>query len=191
MNSSDLNEYLKTFMSDLTAKTFRTYNASYLFQQELDEITDKYDKYDKSDKINILLNLFNKANAKVALLCNHQKSVSKNFNDSLDKINDKIKEYKKEIIELENLIKNNDSKTDKHKQKIKKLKEYIKSQKNKKDLKLELKNISLGTSKTNYIDPRITVAFLKQHNIPVEKIFSSALKEKFFWAFEVDKNYKF
>jgi DNA topoisomerase-1 len=191
MNSSDLNEYLKTFMSDLTAKIFRTYNASFLFQQEINDITDKYDKYDKSDKINILLNLFNKANAKVALLCNHQKSVSKNFNESLDKINDKIKDYKKQIIELEELIKNDDSKTNKHKKTIKKLKEYIKSQKNKKDLKLELKNISLGTSKTNYIDPRITVAFLKQHNIPIEKIFSSSLKEKFFWAFDVDQNYKF
>ena len=29
----------------------------------------------------------------------------------------------------------------------------------------QLKNISLGTSKANYIDPRITVAFLKLHNI--------------------------
>ena len=56
---------------------------------------------------------------------------------------------------------------------------------------MELKNISLGTSKTNYIDPRITVAFLKKHNIPVEKIFSSTLREKFFWAFNVDELWQF
>ena len=56
---------------------------------------------------------------------------------------------------------------------------------------MELKNVSLGTSKTNYIDPRITVAFLKTHDIPVEKIFSTTLKEKFFWAFEVDSFWKF
>lgn len=184
INSSDVNEYLKTFHPDLTAKVFRTFNASYLFQEELNMITDKYDKYDKSDKLNLLLTMFNKANAKVAMLCNHQKNVSKSFNESLDKINEKIKEYKKKLNELEKDKESNNKK-------IKKIKEYIKSQKHKKDLKMELKNISLGTSKTNYIDPRITVAFLKKHNIPVEKIFSSTLREKFFWAFNVDELWQF
>ena len=61
----------------------------------------------------------------------------------------------------------------------------------KKELKIELKNVSLGTSKTNYIDPRITVAFLKRYNVPVEKVFSVALREKFKWAFDVDENFKF
>jgi DNA topoisomerase-1 len=187
IRSVDLNDYLKTFDSDLTAKVFRTFNASYVFQQELDSITSKYKSYDKSDKLNLLLGMFNKANAKVALLCNHQKNVSKGFEDSVEKINVKIKEYKKKLSELDGL----DEITPSQKNKAKKLKEYIKSQKHKKDLKMELKNISLGTSKTNYIDPRITVAFLKTHDIPVEKIFSTTLKEKFFWAFEVGSNWKF
>lgn len=187
IRSADLNEYLKTFDPDLTAKVFRTFNASYVFQQELDSITSKYKSYDKSDKLNLLLTMFNKANAKVALLCNHQKNVSKGFEESVGKINEKIKEYKNQLAELEAL----DEPTDSQKKKIKKIKEYIKSQKHKKDLKMELKNISLGTSKTNYIDPRITVAFLKTHDIPVEKIFSSTLKEKFFWAFDVDSKWNF
>ena len=41
-----------------------------------------------------------------------------------------------------------------------------------------MKNIALGTSKINYIDPRITIAFIKKHNIPLEKLFSKALMEK-------------
>lgn len=61
----------------------------------------------------------------------------------------------------------------------------------KKILKTELKNISLGTSKINYIDPRITIAFLKKHNLPIEKIFSKTLKEKFKWAMETDTNFVF
>jgi DNA topoisomerase-1 len=187
ITSADLNEYLKTFDDDLTAKVFRTFNASYVFQQELQAITSKYKSYDKSDKLNLLLTMFNKANAKVAMLCNHQKNVSKGFEESVDKINTKIKEYKTKLAELEGVSEQSDS----QKKKIKKLKEYIKSQKHKKDLKLELKNISLGTSKTNYIDPRITVAFLKTHEIPVEKIFSTTLKEKFFWAFEVNSDWVF
>ena len=56
---------------------------------------------------------------------------------------------------------------------------------------MELKNISLGTSKANYIDPRITVAFLKLHNLPIDKVFSKALQEKFQWAFTVDSTFKF
>jgi len=187
ITSADLNEYLKTFDDDLTAKVFRTFNASYVFEQELKEITAKYKSYDKSDKLNLLLTMFNKANAKVAMLCNHQKNVSKGFEESVDKINTKIKEYKTKLEELDR----ESEPTDSQKKKIKKLKEYIKSQRHKKDLKLELKNISLGTSKTNYIDPRITVAFLKTHEIPVEKIFSTTLKEKFFWAFEVNADWKF
>ena len=187
IRSVDLNEYLKTFDNNLTAKVFRTFNASYVFQQELNTITAKYKSYSKSDKLNLLLTMFNKANAKVALLCNHQKNVSKGFEESVEKINLKIKEYKSKLSELEKIK----EQTPKQKKQIKKLKEYIKSQKHKKDLKMELKNISLGTSKTNYIDPRITVAFLKTHEIPVEKIFSSTLKEKFFWAFEVSSDWKF
>ena len=59
---------------------FRTYNASTLFQKELDNITKNFSNLNESDKTNVLLNEFNKANAKVALLCNHQKKVSTNFN---------------------------------------------------------------------------------------------------------------
>ena len=64
---NDLNKYLQNFMKGLTAKVFRTYNASYLFQKELKKITNKYDGYAETDKINILLDEFNKANAKVAI----------------------------------------------------------------------------------------------------------------------------
>ena len=38
INSNMLNEYLNSFMKNLTAKVWRTYNASYLFQKELDKI---------------------------------------------------------------------------------------------------------------------------------------------------------
>ena len=67
----------------------------------------------------------------------------------------------------------------------------VKDAKNKKHLKMELRNLSLSTSKTNYIDPRITIAFLKLHNIPIEKVFSQALRDKFFWAMDVEKQWSF
>jgi len=44
------------------------------------------------------------------------------------------------------------------------------------------KEVALGTSKINYIDPRLTVVFAKKFNVPIEKFFSKTLREKFNWA---------
>lgn len=180
INSNTLNKYLQTFMPELTAKVFRTFNASNLFDEELQKITEKYQNYNKPDKIELLLDLFNQANTKVACLCNHQKNVSKNYNDQLKKIQERIKLLKEKKIDYKKRGKD-----------IKKIKLMIDKLKRKKLLKKELKNLSLGTSKINYIDPRITVSFLKKHNLPVEKIFTKTLIEKFKWAFEVDENWIF
>lgn len=37
-------------------------------------------------------------------------------------------------------------------------------------IKDELKTVALGTSKINYLDPRITVAWCKRHEVPIEKV---------------------
>jgi DNA topoisomerase-1 len=175
---NDINKYLQSFMNKLTSKVFRTYNASYVFQKELLKIkNDTFDNLESSDKINKLLDLFNKANTKVALLCNHQKNVSKSFEKQLNNINNKIND-------LRGKLKN--KKTNK-----KKIKEKIKNLKNKKNMKIEIKNISLGTSKTNYIDPRITIAFMKKFNIPINKILPNTLQNKFKWAMSVNSDFIF
>ncbi|KAJ2907055.1 eukaryotic DNA topoisomerase I [Zalerion maritima] len=44
------------------------------------------------------------------------------------------------------------------------------------------KEVALGTSKINYIDPRLTVVFSKKVNVPIEKLFSKSLRDKFMWA---------
>jgi len=181
ITSSDINKYLQTFMKDLTAKVFRTYNSSYLFQKELNKITKKYEG--TTDKI-LLLDEFNKANAKVAQLCNHQKNVGKSYKTQVDRFDEQIKNVKSKLRKAKEGGKSKE-------EKVKDLEYKLKKLKSKKELKVELKNISLGTSKSNYIDPRITVAFLKIHDLPVEKVFSTSLRDKFKWAFEVDKEYKF
>ncbi len=32
------------------------------------------------------------------------------------------------------------------------------------------KEVSLGTSKINYMDPRVSVAWCKRHEVPIEKV---------------------
>ncbi|KAJ7496636.1 hypothetical protein FB451DRAFT_1119524 [Mycena latifolia] len=64
-------------------------------------------------------------------------------------------------------------------------------------LKLQIVNmdegmeIALGTSKINYLDPRITASWCKIHDVPLEKVFSKSLIIKFPWALEVEKDWKF
>lgn len=36
--------------------------------------------------------------------------------------------------------------------------------------KEDLKTVALGTSKINYLDPRITVAWCKRHEVPIDKV---------------------
>jgi DNA topoisomerase-1 len=180
----DLNNYLKTMLPDLTAKIFRTYNASFLFQEEITKINEKYKNADlkNNEVLNQILNEYLNANAKVALLCNHQKNISKNLNEQIDKINEKIKQLKEK------------KKNEKNKEKIANLDKKILEQKNKRELKINLSNISLTTSKLNYIDPRISIAFIKKYNFPeniTEKIMPEKLLEKFWWAKEVDEKWIF
>lgn len=181
--ASDINKYLQNFMKDLTAKVFRTYNASNLFQKELHKIEKKISGLEEIDKINRLYSEFNKANAKVALLCNHRKKVSSTFNQQIDKISSSIKEKRTRLRKIKKIAKN--------KERIEKLQKQILELKAKKEYKIQMKGVSLGTSKINYIDPRISVAFMKRNNLDIDKIFEKPLQQKFTWAFEVDKTFKF
>ncbi|GMP57925.1 hypothetical protein CsSME_00021800 [Camellia sinensis var. sinensis] len=60
-----------------------------------------------------------------------------------------------------------------------------------KETKEDLKTVALGTSKINYLDPRITVAWCKRHEVPIEKIFNKSLLAKFTWAMDVEPSYRF
>ena len=184
ISSNDVNKYLQSYMKNLTAKVFRTFNASNLFQKELKKISKKFDTYNETDKVNLLLDEFNLANARIAMLCNHQKNINKSINQQIEKLDNMIKKTKQRLRSEQN-------KKNKNKNKIEKIKNVLKKLKSKKLLKTELKNISLGTSKINYIDPRITVAFLKKHDLPIEKIFSKTLQEKFKWAMDTDVDFVF
>lgn len=74
-------------MKGLTAKVFRTYNASITFQQQLDLYTPK------DASVQEKLNAYNKANRMVAILCNHQRSVPKTHSASMEKMNEKVRPF--------------------------------------------------------------------------------------------------
>ena len=242
LNTAALNKYLTTLMPGLTAKVFRTYNASHTFQNELDSTP-----FEGTVAEKILA--YNRANRQVAILCNHQRAIPKTHDQSMERLREKIltlkyqrhlirkelreqmgkKELKKALpdaledesdldketlkrknleemdIEKAKFLKKNPDASSKEFSPSKKritssetlLKKYdslsmrIQAAKHQLTDRDENKTTALGTSKTNYIDPRITAAWCVGHEVPIEKMFNKSLREKFKWAMDVPKTWQF
>ena len=191
INANSLNQYLENFMKGLTAKVWRTFNASYLFQKELDKVNlDKMAFVNENEKTHYLQLMFHQANSAVAILCNHQKNVSNDIDKKINVIDDKIKELqkkKRKIQDKKGRSTGQETKSDK----INKINNKIKLLKLKKTSKSASKNVSLGTSKLNYIDPRIVIAFSKKFEVNLEKLFSKTEINRFEWAKTTDGKYRF
>lgn len=273
LTTAVLNKHLGSYMTGLSAKVFRTYNASHTFEEQLKNTPKNGSVADK-------LLAYNRANREVAILCNHQRSVAKNHDTMIGKIEDKINALKyqrwklrrtiltmepglakkrkdltkkdpeltdewmieheatllekerekirkkfekenekleadgerpmkeselderlKEVSELKKLwVKERKSgnvepkravSVEKLDENIAKIEERIKATEIQRTDRDENKTTALGTSKLNYLDPRLTAAWCKKFDVPIEKIFSKTLREKFPWALDVDADWKF
>ena len=51
--------------------------------------------------------------------------------------------------------------------------------------KEENKTIALGTSKLNYLDPRVLLFCCKKYDVPIEKVYNKTQREKFRWAIDM------
>ncbi|KAH7170594.1 hypothetical protein EDB81DRAFT_637147 [Dactylonectria macrodidyma] len=270
LNTSQLNKHLASYMLGLTAKVFRTYNASWTMSELLKELgKDPRSRGSVAEKVK----LYNDCNRKVAILCNHKRTVGAGHEVQMQKLGDRVKglryqkwRVKKMILDIDPTQKKKKGaawfeldedldedwilehqqflieeqrtkitkKFEKDNEKLKANKEkpmpekelkerlltvkeleakFKKENKSKKVIAegrgptvekfinqiekldervktLELqaedrdgnKEVALGTSKMNYIDPRLTVVFSKKFDVPIEKFFSKTLRDKFRWA---------
>uniref|UniRef100_A0A3Q0RUT2 DNA topoisomerase I n=1 Tax=Amphilophus citrinellus TaxID=61819 RepID=A0A3Q0RUT2_AMPCI len=198
LNTSILNKHLQELMDGLTAKVFRTYNASITLQQQLKELTTA------EDNIPAKILSYNRANRAVAILCNHQRAPPKTFEKSMQNLQSKIDAKRDQLADAKRELKS--AKADAKVRKDEKSKKAVESKKKavqrveEQLMKLEVqatdreenKQIALGTSKLNYLDPRISVAWCKKWGIPVEKIYNKTQREKFAWAIDMaDDDYEF
>ncbi|KUJ22287.1 putative DNA topoisomerase 1 [Mollisia scopiformis] len=269
LNTTQLNKHLTNYMPGLSAKVFRTYNASFTMSTLLKELQNTNISLQEKVK------LYNDCNRKVAILCNHKRTVGASHEAAMEKMTDRIKglqyqqwRIKQMILDIEPkqkkkkganwfeldddldeawilehqafLVKQEREKIEKKfakeneklvtegqkEMKTKELTERLgvaddlekKFKKENKTKKIEAdgkgptvekleanikklderiatmrlqaedregnKEVALGTSKINYIDPRLTVVFAKKFNVPIEKFFSKTLRDKFTWAIE-------
>lgn len=103
LTPTTLNAHLKSIMEGLTAKVFRTYNASKTLQDELmkTEKTAGWSGLTAAEKVVE----YNNANREVAILCNHQRSVSKAQVATLDNLGSKLKTLKEQKKVLKKILK--------------------------------------------------------------------------------------
>ncbi|KAL4797512.1 hypothetical protein BDV19DRAFT_377617 [Aspergillus venezuelensis] len=276
LTTSGLNKHLSQYMPGLTAKVFRTYNASHTMSELL---KDMHATGTNAEKVKA----YNDANRKVAILCNHKRTVGAGHANQMEKMSERIKGARYQKWRLKQMMLDLDSSLKKKKgakffemdedidqdwikehqaflieeqrtkitkkfekeneklvaegekeMKAKELetrleivkdleKKYAKENKTGKveaegrgptveklenaltklqqrieNMELQAqdkednKEVALGTSKINYIDPRLTVVFSKKFDVPIEKFFSKALREKFEWAIKsVDQDWEF
>ncbi|XP_065342312.1 DNA topoisomerase I, mitochondrial isoform X2 [Cloeon dipterum] len=191
LNTSILNKHLNDLMDGLTAKVFRTYNASITLQRQLEELT-----VEGANVPEMMLS-YNRANRAVAILCNHQRSVPKTHAKSMENLKAKIDAKKQAVEDAEEALRDakkeyKRSKSEKDKINLDKKKKAFERQQQQLE-KLELqatdreenKEIALGTSKLNYLDPRISVAWCKKNNVPIEKVYNKTQRDKFRWAIDM------
>ncbi|XP_008408759.1 DNA topoisomerase I, like [Poecilia reticulata] len=198
LNTSILNKHLQELMDGLTAKVFRTYNASITLQQQLKELTNA------DDNIPAKILSYNRANRAVAILCNHQRAPPKTFEKSMQNLQTKIDAKKDQLSDAKRELKSakadakvrRDEKSKKAVETKRKAVQRIEEQLMKLEVQAtdreENKQIALGTSKLNYLDPRISVAWCKKWGVPIEKIYNKTQREKFAWAIDMaDEDYEF
>ena len=98
LNTTQLNKHLTNYMSGLSAKVFRTYNASFTMSTLLKEL--------KSSNISIQekVKLYNDCNRKVAILCNHKRTVGASHEAQMEKMGDRVSLPNPRITAIETLL---------------------------------------------------------------------------------------
>jgi len=197
ITSRDVNKYFSGIVKGLTAKVFRTYQATTV-------VKDYLVKHDNMKGKSATEKLYHAklANLEAAMMCNHKRTIPKTFEQSLQKKRDTLKKVEKEKVwkktqETLKKVEDKEPKTDIQKKakvkRIKTLNEQIKKQKTKHkerlqklelqiDLSEKTKDYNIGTSLRNYIDPRVFKAWTDEVGAEWEKLYTSALQKKFLWV---------
>ena len=84
LTTSALNKHLGSYMQGLTAKVFRTYNASWTMSNLLQEMK-------STGTIPEKVKDYNDANRRVAILCNHKRTVAAGHAGQMEKLQDRVR----------------------------------------------------------------------------------------------------
>merc|ERR1712083_1219882 len=119
----------------------------------------------------------------------HDKAME-NLDQKLEAKQEAIKKAEKELKHAKKAAKNGGDRAEYEKKKkaVQKLLEQLEKLEIQKTDRDENKTIALGTSKLNYLDPRISVQWCKTHEVPIDKVYNKTQREKFRWAIDMIMN---
>jgi len=218
ITSKDVNEFLSSIVEGVTAKVFRTAYGSKLLAEELSKGNLKGMTVGQKMKFftDANLEVAIKLNHQTAVSPAYKISL-KNMKDKLKNMKIELRDKKAEAsIEIEKAKKIKDERVKLAKKKytgvkqkdsirrakatfkkkkttwearVERLKMRVENLETKIDIKKKTSGIATGTSKTNYISPRIIYSFCKANDIEVKRVFTPTLQKKFKWAEDTDKDY--
>lgn len=168
ISAADINAYLKTFDKSFTAKVFRTRLASVLMYNELKKIVVKKTDTEADKKLK-----FDRANVEVAEIMNHQRTVSVKNKEVIEKYEAELKDLKKELAQKKKEGKSTEA-----------LQKRVDAKARQIQSKSDTLNVAMNTSRANYIDPRIVVAWCLAKGLDISKVYTAPLQKKFRWAIE-------
>jgi DNA topoisomerase-1 len=84
-------------MPGLTAKVFRTYNASYTFATLIKDMKPEGSVVEK-------VKAYNDANRKVAILCNHKRTVTASHVNQMEKLSERVCSRRSNLVTLTNFV---------------------------------------------------------------------------------------
>lgn len=156
VRSEDVNAFLSEIVDGITAKVFRTYHASKVVREYIENVKIKKDDPESYKKYIAAM-----ANLQAAIICNHKRKLPKTWDNTFAKKKERLKQLKMK--------------------KGKKTKEKIKELKLKIELMKKTKDYNLNTSLKSYIDPRIFYKWSKKVDFDWKKYYSKTLQKKFSW----------
>jgi DNA topoisomerase-1 len=157
VKSKHVNLFLSEVMPGLTAKVFRTYHASEVVKNFLNNA-----EISKTDPNFMKKHIAKMANLQAAIVCNHKKKIPKNWRKSLEKKKERLRKLRTK-------------KTKKSREAIKALRLKIKEMKATRDY-------NLRTSLKSYIDPRIYHEWGKKVEFDWKLYYPKTLQRKFSWV---------
>ncbi len=164
VSSEAVNRFLGGAMPGLTAKVFRTHEATNIVRSYLE----RHSRFPPSAYASEKLYHARSANLEAAIKCNHKRTPPKNWEESLSKRMERLR-----------AIEAHDPKTEKQaerrKERLSKLKYDVK-------LARETRDYNLNTSLRNYIDPRVYKSWSDHVGFDWTTIYTKSLQRKFQWA---------
>jgi len=154
VRSEKVNSFLDEVMPGLTAKVFRTHHATKVVKEHLADTKVKPEDDDALKKHTATL-----ANLQAAMTCNHKRKLPKNWNESMAKKLQRLRELR-----------------------MKGKKKQAKALSLRIKLLKATRDYNLGTSLRSYIDPRAYVQWGRRVNYDWKRYYPKTLQRKFAWV---------